>query len=118
MTHYPMVTLLPILDLGEADADPTSFRTALRKAAHRHGFFYLTGHGVPAAQVDEGVTTGSAVLRAARATNNEISPNPCVRQRLARSAVPGQRMTLISVAGSSAAEDRFNDAFAVSSRYC
>ena len=40
--------VLPILDLADADADPDAFRTALREAAHGYGFFYLTGHGVPA----------------------------------------------------------------------
>ncbi|TYQ09189.1 UNVERIFIED_ORG: non-heme dioxygenase-like protein [Gordonia westfalica J30] len=39
--------MLPILDLGDADTDLATFRAVLREAAHHHGFFYLTGHGVP-----------------------------------------------------------------------
>lgn len=39
------VTALPVLDL-RADAD--RLREGLRRAAHEVGFFYLTGHGVPA----------------------------------------------------------------------
>ncbi|BBZ23886.1 isopenicillin N synthase family dioxygenase [Mycolicibacter hiberniae] len=43
--------MLPVLDLSDADTDPERFRVALREAAHTFGFFYLTGHGVPAAQI-------------------------------------------------------------------
>ena len=42
-----MATMLPVLDLADADADLDAFRAALREAAHGYGFFYLTGHGVP-----------------------------------------------------------------------
>ena len=52
-------SMLPVLDLTDADKDPTSFRARLREAAHDSGFFYLVGHGVPRAQFDE-------VLRLAR----------------------------------------------------
>lgn len=45
--------MLPILDIADADADPAAFRAALREAAHRSGFFYLTGHGIPATQICE-----------------------------------------------------------------
>ncbi|MET0900421.1 MAG: 2-oxoglutarate and iron-dependent oxygenase domain-containing protein [Mycobacterium sp.] len=45
--------MLPVLDIGGADADPAAFRTTLREAAHRTGFFYLTGHGVPTSQIAE-----------------------------------------------------------------
>ncbi len=38
----------PIVDL---DADSGQLRTRLREAAHEVGFFYLVGHGVPAALV-------------------------------------------------------------------
>ena len=52
-------SMLPVLDLTDAEKDPTSFRARLREAAHDSGFFYLVGHGVPRAQFDE-------VLRLAR----------------------------------------------------
>jgi isopenicillin N synthase-like dioxygenase len=45
--------MLPVLNLAEADADPEAFRSALRDAAHRFGFFYLIGHGVPASRFAE-----------------------------------------------------------------
>lgn len=51
--------MLPILDLHDAATDATTFRAALREAAHDHGFFYLTGHGAPQETLDE-------VLRLAR----------------------------------------------------
>ncbi|MGW0038518.1 isopenicillin N synthase family dioxygenase [Gordonia sp. NPDC003376] len=51
--------MLPILDLADADTDPDTFRTALREAAHQHGFFYLVGHGIPADRI-------AAVLTLAR----------------------------------------------------
>ncbi|WP_155769710.1 isopenicillin N synthase family dioxygenase [Mycobacterium asiaticum] len=44
MTNVGSVTALPIVDIS---ADSASLRSALREAAHRVGFFYLTGHGVP-----------------------------------------------------------------------
>ncbi|MBY6349430.1 isopenicillin N synthase family dioxygenase [Rhodococcoides corynebacterioides] len=40
------MTALPVLDLSTADENPTAFRTALREATHRDGFFYLAGHGL------------------------------------------------------------------------
>lgn len=46
-------TMLPVLDLNDADEDPASFRSTLREAAHDAGFFYLVGHGVPTTQFDE-----------------------------------------------------------------
>ncbi len=44
MTSVCGVTALPVVDLR---ADPDELRSGLRDAAHRVGFFYLTGHGVP-----------------------------------------------------------------------
>ena len=54
-----MVSMLPVLDLSDAESDPDSFRADLRDAAHRYGFFYLTGHGIPDERLDE-------ILRLAR----------------------------------------------------
>lgn len=45
-------TALPTLDLGELDV-ATAARQALREAAHTAGFFYLAGHGVPQALIDD-----------------------------------------------------------------
>lgn len=50
-----MTTELPVLDLSQAD-DPTTadqFRTALREATVDVGFFYLVGHGLSEARIDE-----------------------------------------------------------------
>lgn len=44
MTSVGSVTALPVVDLK---VDSAQLREALREAAHRVGFFYLTGHGVP-----------------------------------------------------------------------
>ncbi|QUD85020.1 isopenicillin N synthase family oxygenase [Gordonia polyisoprenivorans] len=51
--------MLPTLDLTAADTDGQAVATALREAAHQHGFFYLVGHGIAPARIDE-------VLRLAR----------------------------------------------------
>ena len=50
MTHAPVSTSLPVLDLSMLDGDEsaaTAFRDALRVATHEVGFFYLVGHGIP-----------------------------------------------------------------------
>lgn len=65
--------MLPVLDLTEADTDPDAFRTALRDAAHRYGFFYLTGHGVPAHQVTEVLTLARQFFALPDAAKDEIS---------------------------------------------
>lgn len=46
---------LPVLDLREATDPGTAprFREVLREATHEYGFFYLRGHGVGAARVEE-----------------------------------------------------------------
>lgn len=44
MTAVSSATVLPVVDLRD---DPDRLRDRLRTAAHRVGFFYLTGHGVP-----------------------------------------------------------------------
>ena len=49
MTSSP--TTLPVLDFSRLTAGPVeaaAFRRELRDATHEFGFFYLTGHGIPA----------------------------------------------------------------------
>ncbi|MFJ4623243.1 isopenicillin N synthase family dioxygenase [Streptomyces sp. NPDC088812] len=56
-------TALPVVDISrfrDPGTDRDAFLAGLRDAAHDVGFFYVTGHGVPASLRDE-------VLRAARA---------------------------------------------------
>jgi len=65
--------MLPVLDLTDADRDPTSFRTRLREAAHDSGFFYLVGHGVPRAQCDEVLTLARQFFALPAEAKNEIS---------------------------------------------
>ncbi|MGW6376999.1 isopenicillin N synthase family dioxygenase [Rhodococcus sp. NPDC055112] len=43
--------MLPVIDFGELTS--ARGRLALRRATHELGFFYLTGHGVPRALIDE-----------------------------------------------------------------
>lgn len=54
---------LPILDLSRLNAGPEeaeAFRAQLREVTHEYGFFYLTGHGVPADLIDRVMTTSRA----------------------------------------------------------
>ncbi len=68
-----MGSMLPVLDLTDADRDPTSFRTRLREAAHDSGFFYLVGHGVSRAQCDEVLTLARQFFALPAEAKNEIS---------------------------------------------
>lgn len=47
------MSVVPVLDLSQLDTDPDGFDRAVRDAAHDVGFFYLTGHGIDAARIDE-----------------------------------------------------------------
>ena len=54
---------LPILDLSRLNAGPDeaeAFRAELREVTHEYGFFYLTGHGVPAELIERVMTTSRA----------------------------------------------------------
>lgn len=60
MTGSPASVTLPVLDLSRLDGDATdaeAFRVELREATHNYGFFYLTGHGVPAALIERVMRT-------------------------------------------------------------
>ena len=65
--------MLPVLDLSDADANPASFRSRLREAAHDSGFFYLVGHGVPQTQFDELLGLARQFFALPVDTKNEIS---------------------------------------------
>src|ERR1700712_3052214 len=65
--------MLPVLDLATADTDVDGFRTALREAAHASGFFYLTGHGVPEAQIVDVLALAREFFNLAAEEKNEIS---------------------------------------------
>ncbi len=68
-----MVLVLPVLDLADADRDAGAFRSRLREAAHDIGFFYLVGHGVPDAQIDEVLTLARTFFALPLDAKNEIS---------------------------------------------
>ncbi|TFC94886.1 isopenicillin N synthase family oxygenase [Cryobacterium sinapicolor] len=60
MTTHTAPRTLPVLDLSRldgSDAEAEAFRSDLREATHSFGFFYLTGHGVPAELVDRVMRT-------------------------------------------------------------
>ncbi|MFF4303206.1 isopenicillin N synthase family dioxygenase [Streptomyces sp. NPDC001601] len=57
------LTALPLIDISRfraPDTDRAAFLAELRSAAHEVGFFYVTGHGVPAALRDEALTAARA----------------------------------------------------------
>ncbi|HKV21343.1 MAG TPA: 2-oxoglutarate and iron-dependent oxygenase domain-containing protein, partial [Mycobacterium sp.] len=65
--------MLPVLDLTDADRDAASFRARLREAAHGSGFFYLVGHGVAQAQIDEILALARRFFAEPVEVKNEIS---------------------------------------------
>ncbi len=65
--------MLPVVDLGRADADSGEFRAALREAAHRYGFFYLTGHAIPARQSREVLALARAFFALPAVHKDQIS---------------------------------------------
>ncbi len=65
--------MLPVLDLSAADTDTAAFRLALREATHTHGFFYLTGHRIPDAQITEILELARQFFALPEAEKNQIS---------------------------------------------
>ncbi len=65
--------MLPTLDLADAETAPHAFGLALREAAHASGFFYLTGHGVPLADMRAVLATARKFFALSDAEKNEIS---------------------------------------------
>jgi isopenicillin N synthase-like dioxygenase len=52
-------TALPVLDISKMQGDPAqreAFLDELRRTAHEVGFFYVSGHGIPQALIDEMLT--------------------------------------------------------------
>ncbi len=50
------ITALPVLDISKLQGDPAqreAFLEELRRTAHEVGFFYVSGHGIPQASIDE-----------------------------------------------------------------
>jgi isopenicillin N synthase-like dioxygenase len=68
-----MASMLPVLDLAEADAEPAEFRSRLREAAHDAGFFYLVGHGVAHEQIDRVLGRAREFFALPLDAKNEIS---------------------------------------------
>lgn len=65
--------MFPTLDLSMADTNPDAFRAELRDAAHRHGFFYLTGHGIPPELITEVLTLARRFFALPDEAKTEIS---------------------------------------------
>ena len=67
MTRLSGSAALPVIDVaplagaaaGTTTAEELAVAEQIRAACREHGFFYATGHGVPAALVDE-LTAASA----------------------------------------------------------
>lgn len=70
MCPVPGVTAVPEVDLR---ADPDVLRDGLRDAAHRVGFFYLTGHGVPADLVDRVLDAARRFFRLPQADKDAVA---------------------------------------------
>ncbi|WP_175283752.1 isopenicillin N synthase family oxygenase, partial [Mycobacterium avium] len=70
MCPVPGVTAVPEVDLR---ADSDVLRDGLREAAHRVGFFYLTGHGVPADLVDRVLDAARRFFRLPQADKDAVA---------------------------------------------
>jgi isopenicillin N synthase-like dioxygenase len=70
MTNVGGVTALPVVDLG---SQPGPLREALRKAAHEVGFFYLTGHRVPAELADRVLESARRLFALPRADKDAVA---------------------------------------------
>lgn len=59
MTYQPTSVTLPFVDISRfrgAAEERSRFIDELRRILYDHGFFYLTGHGVPQALIDDVIT--------------------------------------------------------------
>ncbi|MFJ9351108.1 isopenicillin N synthase family dioxygenase [Streptomyces sp. NPDC101237] len=68
-------TALPVIDISRfraPDADRGAFLAELRSAAHEVGFFYVTGHGVPAALREEVLSAARSFFALAEEERLEI----------------------------------------------
>ncbi|WP_331754027.1 isopenicillin N synthase family oxygenase (plasmid) [Streptomyces chartreusis] len=68
-------TALPVIDISRfraPDTDREAFLAELRSAAHDVGFFYVTGHGVPASLQDEILTAARTFFALPEARRLEI----------------------------------------------
>lgn len=63
-------TALPVVDLR---APSGQLRPTLREAAHELGFFYLTGHDVPAALVDRMLAVARKLFELPQADKDAIA---------------------------------------------
>jgi isopenicillin N synthase-like dioxygenase len=70
-----VIDSLPILDLSQLDAGPEAadaFRAELRRVTHEVGFFYLVGHGVDSALIDEALAVSRRFFDLPEADKLEI----------------------------------------------
>lgn len=67
------MSAVPTLDLSVLDTHPAQFDGAVRAAAHDVGFFYLTGHGLPQARIDEVLDTARAFFALPQADKDAIA---------------------------------------------
>lgn len=65
--------MLPVLDLRDAAQNPEAFRLHLREATHTSGFFYLTGHGIPAHAINEVLSLAREFFALPDASKDAIS---------------------------------------------
>ena len=82
---------LPLVDLArfrDPAADRAAFLAELRHAAHDLGFFYVVGHGVPAAGA-------MSRLRGAMRSSALADPSPLTpAERAARSGLANRQLTI------------------------
>lgn len=68
----PSRSALPVLDISRFHGrEREAFVAELRHVLHDHGFFYLTGHGVEQAFIDDVIAASKKVLRASNGREAE-----------------------------------------------